>query len=742
MRKSAPIFLLGFITLFFIWPLFKVGYTAQTGSLEPATLVMARRVAEQGIWGWFEGWYLGFPFRFAGPPASWWVLGAIEKIGIFDLLAVYRILKALALVAFPITFYFLARRVFGGVSAGPVKGSSQPTSSDERSTLFDTEIHQLTSGVNRVLRALDGTPSARATRFKIGNWKLEIGNSHFPAFLASFFLIMLPSVGYIFKKFFVLGSGFGFAPAWMQQEFSRSLGLALLPLVLIFYWRLLEKINYSRLVATIIATALLFLTDGVTSLALLVGLTVIVIIEAHKGDTARKVAAVGLALVLAFLLDAFFFTPQNIRLIASSPSISGIGLVSFIKVMVQAAIGLGPAVLVVASMKLLSKGRQSLAFIWLWLLPFIAITLLFYFSNRQFLTEYTRFLPEMEMGIALLLGYLIAQKASSIKYQVLSIQSLWSVVVLGAILITVVYSFYKTPARWQIFKTNPNIKNSVEYQIAKWLDQQLTTNNKQLTTDIPDRVFLSGSTAFWLNEFAPDVWQVRGGIDQASTNPSWAPAVYHVRTSPDAETSLLWLKALRVGYLVVHDQSSGEYYHDFVYPAKFEGKLEKVFDNQAGDRIYRIDSPMASVTTQAGLKDLLLPDPAKRNERQALDVYTGWLQAGKRAKLEETSNGLLVKAEIGKDEVLALGITYDRGWQVKDLQGEKLKTAADPLGNLVIFPQKEGEQTITLKFQEGVDLWLGIAVSLATLVFIRFILSKKLPIILERAQKGWEEEEE
>src|SRR3989344_1472097 len=731
-RRIVPPVILAVLTILFIWPLLKIGYANNLGSLEPATLVMARRVAQDGIWGWYANWYLGFPFRFAGPPASWWFLGAIEKLGIFDLLAVYRFLKAVSLMAFPISFYFLARRVFGVVSTGPVKGSSQPTSSADKHSVIDSGNSSIKSIFDRVLRALAGTPSAFATRKEL------------PAtsFVSVLFLVLFPSIGYLFPKFWLVGTSFGFAPAWMQQELSRSMGLALLPLVLIFYWRLLEKINYTRLVVTILATALLFLTDGVTSLALLVGITAIVIIETHKGQTARKVTAVGLALALAFLLDAFFFTPQNIRLIASSPSISGIGLVSFIKVMIQAAIGLGPAVLIVASMKLLSKGRQSLAFIWLWLLPFITITLLFYFSNRQFLTEYTRFLPEMEMGIALLIGYWIAQKASSIKYQVLSIQSLWSVVVLGAILITVVYSFYKTPAHWQIFKTNPNIKNSVEYQIAKWLDQQLTTNNKQLTTDIPDRVFLSGSTAFWLNEFAPDVWQVRGGIDQASTNPSWARAVYHVRTSADAQTSLLWLMALRVGYLVVHDQSSKEYYHDFIYPAKFEGKLEKVFDNQAGDRIYRVDSPMASMTTQAGLKDLLLPDPAKRNERQALDVYTGWLQAGKRAKLEETSNGLLVKAEIGKDEVLALGITYDRGWQVKDLQGEKLKTAADPLGNLVIFPQKEGEQTITLKFQEGVDLWLGIAVSLATLVFIRFILSKKLPIILERAQKGWEEEEE
>src|SRR3989344_3698048 len=407
-RRIVPPVILAVLTILFIWPLLKIGYANNLGSLEPATLVMARRVAQDGIWGWYANWYLGFPFRFAGPPASWWFLGAIEKVGVFDLLVVYRILKAVALVAFPITFYFLARRVFGGVSAGPVKGSSQPTSSADKHSVIGSGNSSIKSIFDRVLRALAGTPSAFATRKELPATSYQLPVT---SFVSALFLVLFPSIGYLFPRFFKIGANFGFAPAWMQQEFSRSLGLALLPLVLIFYWRLLEKISYSRLVATILATALLFLTDGVTSLALLVGITAIVIIETHKGQTARKVTTVGLALVLAFLVDAFFFTPQNIRLIASSPSISGIGLVSFIKVMVQAAIGLVPAVLVVASMKLLSKGRQSLDFIWLWLLPFIAITLLFYFSNRQFLTEYTRFLPEMEMGIALLLGYLIAQKA-------------------------------------------------------------------------------------------------------------------------------------------------------------------------------------------------------------------------------------------------------------------------------------------------------------------------------------------
>ena len=347
----APLSLI-LLTLVFVWPLFKSGYGANVGStLEPATLILARRVAEHGIWGWYENWYLGFPFRFAGPPLSWWLLGGIEKTGIFNLLTVYRVVQVLALVTFPISFYFLAKRVFG----------------EQKS------------------------------------WA---------AFFSSIFLILLPSIGYLFPKFFQIGANFGFAPAWMQQELSRSLGLALLPLVLLLYWRLLEEISYWRLLAAVLSAPVLFLTDGVTSLSLLVGLAVILIFEGTRrqrdkvaegieerlalhGDFAQRVAVVALALILAFLIDAFYFTPLNLRVIAASPSISGMGLASFVRVMIQAAIGLGPAILVVTSFKLLKKGRVPLGFSLLWLLPFLTITLLFYLSNREFMTEYTRFCPRL-----------------------------------------------------------------------------------------------------------------------------------------------------------------------------------------------------------------------------------------------------------------------------------------------------------------------------------------------------------
>src|SRR3989344_162731 len=587
--RAAIIVLLVLLTLLFVWPLLKVGYTTNMGSLEPATLVMARRVAEDGIWGWYHNWYLGFPFRFAGPPLTWWLLGFLQKINLADVLVSYRLLLFASLLAFPVSFYFLAKKIFE--SAIDSLDATKKRSADLKINV--TSLSSPRSSL-RPASAIGKTRSLlRAGLRHVFGWRQSYQS--LPAFISAVALLFLPSIGYLFPKYFAVGQNFGFAPSWiLGASASRSLALALLPVLLLIYWNLIVKTNWRNLILAIAATAVFFLIDGVTPYSLLVGTAAILIIEGKK-NFFEKLTVVSLAMLLAFLIDAFYFTPENIKLIALSPSISGIGLASFLKIIFQAAVGLGPAILALFWLKLLDKKRSHLAFIILWLLPFLAITLLFYFSNRNFLTEYTRFLPEVEMGIALLFG-LVAQKVNfqfSLLAKELARSKLFNfqfkaatrAIVILIPLVTLLYSLYNLPKRQSIFKPHADISKTVEYEIAKWLEVETrnqkpeTINNKPKSElkvssfQFPvssSRVFLSGSTAFWLNEFAPSVWQVRGDIDQASTNRFWDRATYQIRNSSDPAETQDWLKALRVSYIVVHDNNSREYYHDFAYPAKFE----------------------------------------------------------------------------------------------------------------------------------------------------------------------------
>ena len=122
------------------------------------------------------------------------------------------------------------------------------------------------------------------------------------------------------------------------------------------------------------------------------------------------------------------------------------------------------------------------------------------------------------------------------------------------------------------------INQSVEYRIGEKLTEVIKPGEK---------VFLSGTTVFWLNAFF-DIPQVRGGVDQAAVHPTWDKAAWEIREGTKVELSEKWLRELRVNYLVVHDETSKEFYHDFAFPEKFEqGNFQKLYQKD-GDRIYQL----------------------------------------------------------------------------------------------------------------------------------------------------------
>ncbi|OGD95652.1 hypothetical protein A3F02_01830 [Candidatus Curtissbacteria bacterium RIFCSPHIGHO2_12_FULL_38_9b] len=101
-------------------------------------------------------------------------------------------------------------------------------------------------------------------------------------------------------------------------------------------------------------------------------------------------------------------------------------------------------------------------------------------------------------------------------------------------------------------------------------------------------IFLSGSTAFWLNSLV-DVKQVRGGVDQASVDKIWREAAWEVREGGITEDTEKALKALNINYIVVHNDQSAEFYHDFKNVEKFENTTNLVkFFEELGDLIYKV----------------------------------------------------------------------------------------------------------------------------------------------------------
>ena len=136
---------------------------------------------------------------------------------------------------------------------------------------------------------------------------------------------------------------------------------------------------------------------------------------------------------------------------------------------------------------------------------------------------------------------------------------------------------------WQkrdLWLPRKSIEETAEYRIASFLNENVKSD---------ETVFLSGTTAFWLNSFY-DIKQVRGGADQASLHSTWRDAAWELRQGASTQKAEIWLKKLGIDYIVVHTNKSSEFYHDFKNTEKFErSSILRKFYDQRGDLIYRVD---------------------------------------------------------------------------------------------------------------------------------------------------------
>ena len=345
-------------------------------------------------------------------------------------------------------------------------------------------------------------------------------------------------------------------------------------------------------------------------------------------------------------------------------------------------------------------------------------------TDPDFLTLYSRFFTEIDIVIALAIGLLYKKFPVNVKN-------------LSFYFVILLFTIASFLFGWRIFNLVdfPKANLIVEREISKWLQAHVLPT---------DRVYLSGSTAFWLNWFAAELSQVRGGIDQAATHPFWAQASFNLREGENPQTALAWLKAFRVKYIVVHDKNSTEYYGDFKNPEKFEGIGTQVFNNGVGDRIYKVEAPvLAQITSKQILE---LPKPKNGADLVNLSQYVAFLNQGVEAEVDWVSpSKFKVKAaKLNQNEGISLGITYDPAWNSEcRMQNAscKIKIRKDPIGNLFLGSSTELQNAeIELKHGPRWDNWVGYVISIVTLVLVwRIEIAEKLSAKLPKFHFGLEE---
>jgi len=406
-------------------------------------------------------------------------------------------------------------------------------------------------------------------------------------------------------------------------EVSAVLASALTPWVLLgFSVQCLgasqtQKLNARRypLIASVLL-ALLLLTNAVAAIPAVIGLLILAVVVGRDWERGLKRALI--VVVAGAILTLWWYTPGYFATILGAPSFGGKSALSTFISLVNSLRSFVPIILAIVLVFWRLKPKDIFQkFIIAWLVLFGTLSLMRFLADFDFWMDWTSWMGEVEVGLALFVSQLVlnvkfqiargpvgssSQPTSSIgsnsnldqsrRFDLRALAGtpsaaatprlfgVWSLVI-GVLLIVAWFFAWQNRNFWL---PRTDISQTVEYKTANWLANNLTiqqSNNSPL-------VFLSGTTAFWLNSLV-DVVQVRGGADQAAVHPTWRQSAWEIREGKSADDAEEALKSLKVNYLVVHTEESREFYHDFKNPEKFEQieSLSKIYESR-GDIIYKV----------------------------------------------------------------------------------------------------------------------------------------------------------
>ena len=359
-------------------------------------------------------------------------------------------------------------------------------------------------------------------------------------------------------------------------EGPHNVGLALLLPTLIAIWRAATQRTHTSLVIAAIAMAAVVLVNWICGLALALAVLVLMLSVFGLGRELQfSFRRVFLAGALAYGLACFWLIPTLIRTTFFNWPKDAFGYKVDDRSWWWFAGWIGGLVLI----RLLFIGRNQ------WLLCFVTmgfycfgfLSIGYYSFQHDTLPESRRYTLEFELFLFLAVSMWLR----------LGLQSPNGVHKFCAIAPLVVMLAQGTPqilrvatqsrAEWKLEAK----ESTVEYQIAKWLNEQKPQG----------RIFASGGLRFRLNSWFL-LPQAGGTFETGLHTREPLAHAYKVRTNlgsrpgEELKDALAALEQLGVEYLVVHGSGSSEYYRDFKNPQLYAAL--PVAARFGEDVIYRI----------------------------------------------------------------------------------------------------------------------------------------------------------
>ena len=253
-----------------------------------------------------------------------------------------------------------------------------------------------------------------------------------------------------------------------------------------------------------------------------------------------------------------------------------------------------------------------------------------------------------------------------------------------------------------------DISQTIEFKASRWLDQNYPGK----------RVFLSGSTQFWLNLFA-NTPQLGGGFGQGIIDPILAIVHYDVPfVEGDGPALIRWLRLFGIQAVVVSEANGRDSYREvWRDPAKFHKLLPEIW-RQGGEVIYSVPQKSDS------LAHVILP--AQAAVRAPLNVYDEDPVRTLARALEDPTlpnahwewlgpSHARIAAPLSRSQILFVQISYHPGWHAS-VHGAPRRVRAEPLGMMLIEPDCEGACEVDLVYDGGREMEMSNAATVVTIL--------------------------
>lgn len=467
----------------------------------------------------------------------------------------------------------------------------------------------------------------------------------------------------------------------------HQIAFNLTPLVLIIFLHSLTRKNFKWDLILVLSIAFELLIDVSIILPLIIGLASILIVQKNLSFKYNYIILkLILILFLSIVLATLWYQTNFWWTLFTNPSFGGIPLINLLHFMFNLILNLLPLVLAIVFIRFQKKSlEKNFKFGLVFLGSFVVLTLIRFVSDPDFVIDWISYLTEIQFGASFLVGFYLTRKNNL----------LYPVYLVSGILI-LINSFI-----FMYIMQGGNI--NYEQKIYSIVSRHISPE---------ERVFLSGSPVFWINSRL-DVQQIRGGNDSASVNPSWAKAAYQIREGNNLDLTSIWSQNLGASDILVHNQSSLDYFHDFKKIDKFKSLRQIAGDED--DLLLKNEN--SSIARVAKSELLTIAKPKNGADLDTLTQYSKTLKENIKFKFIKPDL-VNIEGDFAKGELISLAISFHPNWRVLN---NNAKIVSDSLGNIVLIPKDTGYQIFTLKFSNPFSekLFLGV-ISLLILISLYF----------------------